>query len=195
LTVTEEPFRCGKSTANDAHDGDDDELQGFSKGVAALFLKMIDAVMGWKYRSTSASKSDAGVKVGVLTSSRTSRPARIEITVPLGLETFTIVVVVSSDTSLDVCAPSSSRRPSYSRRITTTRSSILKLERQVKDEARESPVRFLEYTFTRSVAEALRSHSRGSEKVIDVYSPPILRLVRQPVSCTSTSSVPPCPRG
>jgi hypothetical protein len=85
--------------------------------------------------SVRPSKSDAGVKLGVPTSSRTSLPAGIEITVPLGLETFTIVVVVSSDTSLIACAPSSSRRPSYSRRITTTRSSILKLERQVKDEA------------------------------------------------------------
>jgi hypothetical protein len=41
----------GKSTAydnTDAHDGDDDELQRFAKGVAAHFLKMIDAVMDWK---------------------------------------------------------------------------------------------------------------------------------------------------
>jgi len=30
----------------------------------------------------------------------------------------------------------------------------------------------------RSVAEALRSHSRGSEKVIDVYSPSLLSIVR-----------------
>jgi hypothetical protein len=42
----QEPHRYGESTADDAHDGNDDELQGFSKGVAALFLKMIDAVMG-----------------------------------------------------------------------------------------------------------------------------------------------------
>jgi hypothetical protein len=49
-------------------------------------LKMIDAVMGWKYRSTSATNSDAGVKLGVPTSSRTARPTRIEIAVPLGLE-------------------------------------------------------------------------------------------------------------
>jgi len=128
----------------DGHDANDDESRTFSKGVAALFLKMIDAVMGWTHRSTSATNSDARVKLGVPTSSRQSLPARIEIAVPLGLETFTIVVVVSSDTSLDVCSPSSSRRSSYSRRITTTRSTLLKLERQVKDEARESPVRFLE---------------------------------------------------
>jgi hypothetical protein len=32
----------GKSAANDAHDGDDDELQRFSKGVATLFLEMRD---------------------------------------------------------------------------------------------------------------------------------------------------------
>jgi hypothetical protein len=31
-------------------------------------LKMIDAVMGWKYRSTSATNSDARVKLGVPTS-------------------------------------------------------------------------------------------------------------------------------
>jgi hypothetical protein len=30
---------------------------------------------------------------------------------------------------------------------------------------------------TRRVAEALRSHSRGSEKVIEAYSPLILKLV------------------
>jgi hypothetical protein len=36
--------------------------------------------------------------------------------------------------------------------------------RQVKDEARESPVRSLEYTPIRRVAEALRSHSRGSQR-------------------------------
>jgi hypothetical protein len=33
-------------------------------------------------------------------------------------------------------------------------------------------------------AEALRSHSRGSQKVLEVYSPSILRLVRQSVPCT-----------
>jgi hypothetical protein len=46
---------------------------------------MIDAVMGWKYRSTSAINSDTRVKLGVPTSSRTSLPARIEIAVPPGL--------------------------------------------------------------------------------------------------------------
>jgi hypothetical protein len=50
--------------------------------------------------------------------------------------------------------------------------------RQVKDEARESPVRFLEYTFLpEGVAEALRSHSRRSQRVLGVYSPFILKLV------------------
>jgi hypothetical protein len=74
------PIGIGKSTAND---GDDDELRTFSKGVAALFLKMIDAVKGWKYRSTSATNSDAGVKLGVPTSSRTSSAARVELPIPL----------------------------------------------------------------------------------------------------------------
>jgi hypothetical protein len=48
----------------------------------------------------------------------------------------------------------------------------------VKDEARESPVRFLEYRIPEGVAEALTSHSRRSEKVLKVYSPSILTLVR-----------------
>ena len=85
LPLRKTPIGIRKSAIHDAHDADDDELQGFSKGVAALFLKMIDAVMGWKYRSTSATNSDARVKLRVPTSSRTSLPARIEIAVPLGL--------------------------------------------------------------------------------------------------------------
>jgi hypothetical protein len=36
--------------------------------------------------------------------------------------------------------------------------------------------------------EAGRIDPRASEKVIDAYSPSILRPVTQPVSCTSTSS-------
>jgi hypothetical protein len=71
----------GKSAANDTHDGDDDQLQRFSKGVATLFLEMRDGAMGGNMGSTSATKSDAGVKLGVPTSSRTS-PAGIEIAVP-----------------------------------------------------------------------------------------------------------------
>jgi hypothetical protein len=43
------PIGMGKSTTHDAHDGDDDELQRFSKGVAAPNLEMIDAVMGREY--------------------------------------------------------------------------------------------------------------------------------------------------
>src|SRR5215218_10097546 len=63
--------------------------------------------------------------------------------------------------------------------------------RQVQDEARESPVRFLESPkTTRRVAEALRSHSRGSERVLEVYSPSILNLVSRLVFLTSPSSVP-----
>jgi hypothetical protein len=47
-------------------DTHDDELQRFAKGVAVLFLEMIDALIGWKYRSTSATNSDARVKLGGL---------------------------------------------------------------------------------------------------------------------------------
>jgi hypothetical protein len=36
--------------------------------------------------------------------------------------------------------------------------------KQVEDEERESLVRFVEYPSTRRVAEALRSHSRGSQR-------------------------------
>jgi hypothetical protein len=48
----------------------------------------------------------------------------------------------------------------------------------VEDEARQSPVRFLEYPLPEEVAEALRSHSRRSQKVLEVYSPLLLKLVR-----------------
>jgi hypothetical protein len=41
------------------------------------------------------------------------------------------------------------------------------------------------------IAKALRSHSRGSRKVLELYSPLILKLVRSLVSPTSTSSVSP----
>jgi hypothetical protein len=43
-----------------------------------------DGAMGGSMGSTSATKSDASVKLRVPTSSRTSLPARIEIAVPLG---------------------------------------------------------------------------------------------------------------
>jgi len=43
----------------------------------------------------------------------------------------------------------------------------------------------------RSVAEALRSHPRRSQRVLEVYSPFILKLVRKLVTCTSTNSSPP----
>jgi hypothetical protein len=42
----ENPLGIRKSTAHDAHDGDDDELQRFSKGGEALFLEMRDGAMG-----------------------------------------------------------------------------------------------------------------------------------------------------
>src|SRR5215204_5450125 len=50
--------------------------------------------------------------------------------------------------------------------------------KQVKYEARESLVRFLQYTQPlEGVAEALRSHPRGSQRASVVPSPSILRLV------------------
>jgi hypothetical protein len=56
----------GKSTTHAAHDGDDDELQRFSKGVATLFLEMRDGAMGGNMGSTSATKSVAvAVPLGV----------------------------------------------------------------------------------------------------------------------------------
>jgi uncharacterized protein YecA (UPF0149 family) len=39
------PIGIGQSTTYDAHDGDDDELQRFSKRVAALFVEMRDGAM------------------------------------------------------------------------------------------------------------------------------------------------------
>jgi hypothetical protein len=50
--------------------------------------------------------------------------------------------------------------------------------RQVKDKGRQSPVTLLEYLPIRRVAEALRSHSRRSERVLEVYSLLALNLVR-----------------
>ena len=41
------------------------------------------------------------------------------------------------------------------------------------------------------VAEALRSHSRRSQRVLELYSLLALNLVRDPASSTSSSSVPP----
>ena len=42
-----------------------------------------DGAMGGSMRSTSATKSDAGVKLGVPTSSRTSSAARVELPILL----------------------------------------------------------------------------------------------------------------
>jgi hypothetical protein len=73
---------------------------------------------------------------------------------------------------------------------------MLKLERQVKGEARESPVKFLDTLTIRIATEAGRIDPRRAEKVIEVCSPTILKMVRTLVSPTSTSSVPPpYPRG
>src|SRR5687767_13965021 len=48
---------------------------------------------------------------------------------------------------------------------------------------------------TYMVAEALRSHSRGPQKVLELHSPSILRLVSKLFSLTSISPGPPCPSG
>jgi hypothetical protein len=45
-----------------------------------------DGAMGGSMESTSVTKSDAGVKLGVPTSSRTSSAARVELPIPLYLE-------------------------------------------------------------------------------------------------------------
>ena len=60
----------------------------------------------------------------------------------------------------------------------------------VKDEARQSPVTLLEYLPIRRVAEALRSHSRRSQRVLEVYSLLALHLVRRAGAPTFSSSVP-----
>jgi hypothetical protein len=60
--------------------------RGSLKGVAALFLEIRDGVMGGNMGSLSATKRDAGVKLGVPTSSRTSLPARIEFPTPRYLD-------------------------------------------------------------------------------------------------------------
>jgi hypothetical protein len=49
---------------------------------------------------------------------------------------------------------------------------------------------------SRTPSEALRKQPRGSERVLEVYSPLTLKVVRRPVFDTFTFSVPPqCPRG
>ena len=60
--------------------------------------------------------------------------------------------------------------------------------KQVKDEARQSLVRVLEYPPIRIATEGGRIDSRGSERVSEVYSPSILKLVRD------LDSPPPYPR-
>jgi hypothetical protein len=48
----------------------------------------------------------------------------------------------------------------------------------LEKQPRGSPVRFYQYLTIRIDTEDVRSHSRGSEKVLEVYSPSILKLVR-----------------
>jgi hypothetical protein len=50
--------------------------------------------------------------------------------------------------------------------------------RQVKAEVRESLVRFLQYAPLEGVAEALKNHPRRSQRMLEPYSPSILRIVR-----------------
>jgi hypothetical protein len=50
------PIGIRKSTAHDAHDGDDDELQRSSKSGVGLFSGTIDGAMGGTMGSTSATK-------------------------------------------------------------------------------------------------------------------------------------------
>ena len=78
------PIGIGKSTSYDAHDGDDDEMQRFSKWGTLLSPERETVRRAGSMRSARRSTSDAGVKLGVPTSSRTFLPAGIEIAVPLG---------------------------------------------------------------------------------------------------------------
>jgi hypothetical protein len=68
--------------------------------------------------------------------------------------------------------------------------------RQINDEGRQSPVRFLGHgLYIRRVVEALRRQPHGSQGVSEVYSPSTLKMMSRFVFPTSTSSVPPpCPR-
>jgi hypothetical protein len=52
----ENPIGIGKNGTHDAHDGDDDELQGFSKGVAEPYLEMIDVELGQEYGERKCDK-------------------------------------------------------------------------------------------------------------------------------------------
>src|SRR5215213_1800041 len=58
------PIGIGKSTANDAHDGDDDELLGFSKWVHRSLLRRETVRRAGSRGSTSTIKSDADAKSG-----------------------------------------------------------------------------------------------------------------------------------
>ena len=76
-TVTVHRDREVRDTNTDEDcDTHDDELQRFAKGVAVVFSEMRDGAMGGNMGSTSATNSDARVKLGVPPSSRTSPAAR-----------------------------------------------------------------------------------------------------------------------
>jgi hypothetical protein len=61
------------------------KCRGSLKVMHPSLLRRETVLGAGSLRSAKATKSDAGVKLGVPTSSRTSLPARIEIAVPLGL--------------------------------------------------------------------------------------------------------------
>jgi hypothetical protein len=65
----------GKNGTHDAHDGDDDKLQRFSKGVAAPYFEMIDAVIGREFREYKADKGRRRCEVCAVYSSPNTSPA------------------------------------------------------------------------------------------------------------------------
>jgi hypothetical protein len=71
------PISIGKRTSHDAHDGDDDELLSFSKGVAEPYIEMIDAVMGREYGECKADKAQRRCVVRPLYSSPNTSPATL----------------------------------------------------------------------------------------------------------------------
>jgi hypothetical protein len=68
------PYRYGESTANDAHD---DESLRFSKGVAAPYFEMIDAMMVREYGERKADKGRRRYEVRTLYSSPNTSPATL----------------------------------------------------------------------------------------------------------------------
>jgi hypothetical protein len=71
------PIGIGKSTAHDAHDGDDDELQKFSKGVTAPYFEMRDGAMSRVIGSIRPTKARRRCEVRTLSSSPNISPATL----------------------------------------------------------------------------------------------------------------------